>query len=170
VDGRRPEDSTPLFAEMAVPGATFEGRWEEDPFFSQPEILRALNWREAPGSAGFFDAANRHAGGLLAAHRLYAETAGLRELAATLAGLESRLEQVRQSKRGCLLQMGWGAGFLSKAAALDTGGEAFRQILSQVPLYGRAVQSGLPFPKTRKVVFLENRPAALPGWVSLEIQ
>ena len=28
-DGSRPEDSTPSFAEMAVPGTTFEGDWNE---------------------------------------------------------------------------------------------------------------------------------------------
>jgi CRISPR-associated protein Csm5 len=36
-------------------------------------------------------------------------------------------------------------------------------------LYSRAIQTGLPFPKTRRVVFLENRPATLPGWVRLEV-
>ena len=40
VDGARPEDSTPLFAEMAVPGTTFEGGWNEKTFFLQPEVRR----------------------------------------------------------------------------------------------------------------------------------
>ena len=46
VDGRRPEDSTPMFAEMASPGSAFEGTWQEKQFFDQPEIRRALGWRE----------------------------------------------------------------------------------------------------------------------------
>jgi hypothetical protein len=27
----------------------------------------------------------------------------------------------------------------------------------------------MPFPKTRKIVFLDNRPATLAGWVALEV-
>ncbi len=167
-DGRRPEESTPYFAEMAAPGTVFEGRWEEDPFFSQPDILRALNWREAPGAARMFEACNQHAAGLLAAHRSYAEQAGLEQLAAALGELESRLGAIGRNGQACLLQMGLGAGFLSKVASLDTGAESYRQILQRVPLYSRAASTGLPFPKTRKVVFLEGRPATLPGWVLLE--
>ena len=34
----------------------------------------------------------------------------------------------------------------------------------------RAIKSGLPFPKTRRVVFLKNKPAALPGWVELRVE
>jgi len=29
--------------------------------------------------------------------------------------------------------------------------------------------SGLPFPKTRRVVFLNDQPASLPGWTRLEV-
>src|SRR5690349_22358100 len=36
VDGARPDESTPAFAEMAVPGASFEGDWDEKAFFLQP--------------------------------------------------------------------------------------------------------------------------------------
>jgi len=28
----------------------------------------------------------------------------------------------------------------------------------------------LPFPKTRRIVFLNNRPATLPGWVELTVE
>lgn len=34
VDGRRPDDGTPIFAEMAVPGTAFEGAWQENTFLS----------------------------------------------------------------------------------------------------------------------------------------
>ncbi|MGO9095175.1 MAG: hypothetical protein ACLQGV_08125 [Bryobacteraceae bacterium] len=30
--------------------------------------------------------------------------------------------------------------------------------------------SGLPFPKTRGIVFLHNQPATLPGWAVLEVE
>ena len=31
------------------------------------------------------------------------------------------------------------------------------------------IQSGLPFPKTRRVVFHGGQPASLPGWIMLEV-
>ena len=44
VDGARPEESTPTFAEMAVPGTTFEGDWQEKTFFLEPEVRRSIRW------------------------------------------------------------------------------------------------------------------------------
>ena len=44
VDGARPDDSTPVFAEMANPGATFHGVWDEKAFFLQPEVRRSVRW------------------------------------------------------------------------------------------------------------------------------
>jgi hypothetical protein len=39
-----------------------------------------------------------------------------------------------------------------------------------MPFYARAIQTGQPFPKTRRVVHLNQQPAALPGWILLEIR
>ena len=63
----------------------------------------------------------------------------------------------------------WGGGFLAKSAWLDTGDPTYRQILQQVSLYGKAIGSNLPFPKTRRIVFLNNKPASLPGWALLDV-
>jgi len=41
VDGARPEDSTPVFAEMAAPGTVFEGRWNENRFLLGPKCAAA---------------------------------------------------------------------------------------------------------------------------------
>ena len=169
VDGRRVEESTPLFAEMAVPGTVFEGRWREDRFFARPEILEALNWREFPGHERLLEAANRFSAALVAAHRQYAEMAGLPILGQSLDALAAVVAEAAQGDRACVLPLGWGGGFLTKVASTDTGGENYRQVLRQVGLYSRAIQTGLPFPKTRRIVFLEGRPATLPGWVRLEI-
>ena len=57
----------------------------------------------------------------------------------------------------------------SKTAFLNTQDDAYRQILRQIPFYARAIQSNLPFPKTRRIVFLNNQPASLPGFVHLEL-
>jgi len=53
-------------------------------------------------------------------------------------------------------------------AWLRTDDPTYREIIRQSPLYGRRIAPELPFPKTRRIVFLENRPATLPGWALLE--
>ena len=68
-----------------------------------------------------------------------------------------------------LLSIGWGGGLLSKTAWLDKDTEEHRKILGILPLYSRAISTGMPFPKTRRIVFQENKPATLPGWVLLEV-
>ena len=69
-----------------------------------------------------------------------------------------------------MLSIGWGGGLLGKSAWLDTSNAEYRQILQKLSLFERALASGLPFPKTRRVVFLNNEPATLPGWALLEVQ
>jgi CRISPR-associated protein Csm5 len=54
-------------------------------------------------------------------------------------------------------------------AWLRTDDPAYREIIARSGLYGKSPYPGFPFPKTRRVVFLEDRPAALPGWGVLEV-
>jgi CRISPR-associated protein Csm5 len=168
VDGSRPDESTPAFAEMAAPGSVFEGVWSEKGFFLQPEVRRALRWPESFDRAKIFDAANVYAAGLLAVQRNYAAMAGLGLLDKNLEELEQRLAQARQSG-ACLIALGWGGGLLAKSSWLDTTNPEYRQILQQFTLYNRALSTNLPFPKTRRIVFLNNRPATLPGWAELSV-
>jgi CRISPR-associated protein Csm5 len=169
VEGSRPDDSTPVFAEMAPPGSVFEGAWQEKAFFTQPEIRRVLRWQESFDRGRIFEAANDYAARLLATQKQYAAWTGLDLLGRQIDDLEKRLADARQAGN-CLLSIGWGGGLLSKSAWLDTSDPTYRQILQQVSLYGKAVSSNLPFPKTRRIVFLNNKPATLPGWVLLEVE
>jgi len=169
VDGARPEDSTPVFAEMAVPGAEFEGAWEEKKFFLQPEVRRVVRWPESFGRERVFEAANVYAAGLLTLQRQYASWAGMGLLDRSLEELEQRLAAARE-KGACLLSLGWGGGLPAKSAWLDTTNPEYREILQQFALYNRALASNLPFPKTRRIVFLDNRPATLPGWAELTVE
>ena len=168
VDGGRPEEGTPAFAEMAPPGATFEGDWNEKAFFLEPEVRRLVRWPESLDRAKIFESANIYAAGLLALQRQYASMAGLGLLDKSLEELEQRLAQARE-KGACLLALGWGGGLLTKSSWLDTTNPEYRQILQQFALYNRALASNLPFPKTRRIVFLNNKPATLPGWVELTV-
>lgn len=168
VDGARPEEGTPTFAEMAMPGAVFEGDWQEKTFFTQPEVRRQLRWPEAFGRARIFEAANEYAARQLALHKQYAEWTGLEQLGCQVSELETRLAEARQAGQ-CLLSLGWGGGLLGKSAWLDTANPDYRQILQAVSLYGNAPSSDMPFPKTRRIVFLGNKPATLPGWAVLDV-
>jgi len=167
VDGRRPEEGTPSFAEMAPPGTVFEGEWHESEFLKQPDVVRSLHWKQ-PDRGHLFEAVNKFSEGALDLHTKYAEQTGLTQVVQSVADLRNRLSEL-QRDRACILSIGWGGGFHSKAPYLDTQDEAYRSLLRQLPFYARAIQTGLPFPKTRRVVFLNNQPATLPGWVLLEV-
>ncbi|HVN03133.1 MAG TPA: hypothetical protein VMT86_01880, partial [Bryobacteraceae bacterium] len=82
--------------------------------------------------------------------------------------LEQRLAAAREAGQ-CLLSIGWGGGLLNKSAFLDTTDATYRQILQQISWYSKAISSNLPFPKTRRILFLNNKPASLPGWALLEV-
>jgi len=168
VDGGRPEEGTAAFAEMATPGTTFQGDWNEKAFFLEPEVRRMVRWPESLDRSKIFESANVYAAGLLALQRQYASMAGLGLLDKSLEELEQRLAQARE-KGACVLALGWGGGLLTKSSWLDTTNPEYRQILQQFALYNRALASNLPFPKTRRIVFLNNKPATLPGWVELTV-
>jgi CRISPR-associated protein Csm5 len=166
---RRAEDATPSFAEMAVPGTVFEGEWHENAFLAQPEITKSLRRREQLDRASLFTQVNNYSEQVLHLQKQYAEWTGLAQLKATIEALETRLAEIRQASFGCMLALGWGAGFLSKTSFLNTKDETYRKILGQVGFYARAIQTGLPFPKTRKIIFLANQPASLAGFVHLTV-
>ncbi len=168
-DGKRPEDGTPAFAEMADPGLAFEGIWRENEFLNREEVRQALRWNGPVTREKLFEAANRFAEKQLELHARYAAWAGLEGLAASVGELKNRLATAR-NEGACLLAIGWGAGFLSKSAAIGADEEEHRKVLAALPYYERAIKSGLPFPKTRRLVFLKNKPATLAGWVELRVE
>jgi CRISPR-associated protein Csm5 len=162
-------DSTPVFAEMAVPGTEFAGSWDERTFFENPELSRALGWRSSPNVPMFLEAANQFAAAQIDLHEKYAETPGLGALAQCVQRLKQELASARASQQSCLLCLGWGSGFLAKVGFLGTGDEAYKKILRAMPAFGKAIREGVPFPKTRRIVFSSGQPAALPGWVRLDL-
>jgi CRISPR-associated protein Csm5 len=167
-DARRPEEGTPSFAEMAAPGTTFEGDWRENDYLNGPEVRRVLRWSEPVTRAALFDAANACAAKQLEAHAQYAKWTALDALGQSISDLQKRLETVR-AEGACLIAMGWGSSYLSKSAAIGADEAEYRKLLGALPYYSRAIQTGLPFPKTRRIVFLKNKPAMLAGWVELRV-
>jgi len=169
VESRRPGDSTPQFAEMAVPGTVFEGTLGDSYALTRPDIVHALRWREQSPTQAALAAANTAAGRLLAVQRQYAEVAGLPAVAESLDRLAGRLEALRASGQGTLICFGWGTGLLAKSASVDFQSEPYSQVLRALPIYAQPLRTGLPFPKTRRVVFLGDQPATLPGWAELTL-
>ena len=167
-DGMKPEDGGATFAEMAAPGTVFEGEWQEPPFLTKADTYRALNWREPLTRGAIFESVNKYSLAQMEAHKHFAEIAGLTIVKDTLQRLEGQLAEAREGGAACLLQLGWGGGLLSRTAWLNTDDESFRDIIVQSKLYGKSPYAGFPFPKTRRIVFLDDRPATLPGWGILE--
>jgi CRISPR-associated protein Csm5 len=169
VPPQRMNDATATFAEMALPGVEFSGAWKQNEFLRSPEVSRTLHWRGGHNSGELLRTANEWAGSLLASQRQYAESARLARVLESVKTLEGELARGREAERSCLISLGWGGGLLTKTAFTDTGNEDYRRILSQIPAFAQAVRTGLPFPKTRRIVFLGGEPAAFPGWARLEL-
>lgn len=170
VPPQRVSDATPIFVEMAVPGTAFEGSWDERTFFENPELSRLLGWRSAPEPRTIIDAANRYASAQLELHAQFADAAGLSGLQTGIKRLKGELETIQGDSLTCLLSLGWGGGFVSKSAFLDTNLDAYRKILRAVPAIGRGIRENVPFPKTRRVIFTGGQPSALPGWAKLQFE
>jgi len=169
VPAQRSAESTPCFVEMAAPGTQFSGSWKEQTFLENPELTRALGWRSTPDPSLLTTAANEAARAQLGLHARYAEMAGLAPVRDSIRKIEETLAQATGSRLTCLLCLGWGSGFSSKAGSLEFEAESYRKILRAVPAYHRAISTGLPFPKTRRVLFANGQPTTLPGWVKLEL-
>ena len=159
---------TLTFAEMANPGTTFEGDWRENDFLNREEVRQVLRWSQPVTHQTLFEAANQYAAKQLEIHAQYARWTGLEALATSVVDLQAKLETAKASG-ACLLAIGWGAGFLSKSAAIGADEADQRKVLALLPFYNRAIQTGLPLPKTRRIVYLKNKPTTLPGWVELKV-
>jgi CRISPR-associated protein Csm5 len=169
VDGNRPAAGALTFAEMAEPGSVFQGRWRENPYYQDQSVAKALRWKAVLSTSTLMESANANSAKMLASHRRYAEVAELDRVRDDLIRLETVLAEARASNNSCLVCLGWGGGFLSKSGGPPPSNDSYRQILGQLHYYSRAIASGLPFPKTRQIVFLDDQPATLPGWALLEV-
>jgi CRISPR-associated protein Csm5 len=169
VPNPRMNESTPVFAEMAVPGTIFQGDWKLERFFDNDEIARTLGWRTVPNPAMLVKAVNEYAAAQLETHARYAETAGLETAQQIIGQLRKRLVEAQASESTCLTSLGWGGGFVSKSAFLDTENASYRKILRAVPALSKSLRDGVPFPKTRRIAFSNGQPAYLPGWVALQL-
>jgi len=134
------------FAEMARPGAVFEGRGHLPD--SLTEALR-INARRA-----------------IADQAEFAKHSSLKPLIEAVEKL--RIEESNLSGDACIFPIGWGAGFRSKTLAPDFSTPDTRMQISSLPGIRKSVVPGLPFPKTRRIALDGGGGAALSGWVRLD--
>ncbi len=134
------------FAEMARPGAVFEGRGALPPGVTEALRVQARRW--------------------IGDQAAYAKHAALKPLIETVEKL--RDEESKLSGDSCLFPVGWGAGFRSKTLAPELGTPEARMALSGMPGIRKSVVPGLPFPKTRRIALDGGGGAALCGWVKLD--
>lgn len=134
------------FAEMARPGAVFEGRG------ALPE--------------GIVEPLRVHARRLIAEHAGFARQAQLKPLAEAVEKL--RAEESKLTGNATLLPVGWGAGFNSKTIPPDLSTPEARMALTGMPGIRKSIVPGLPFPKTRRVALDGGGGAALCGWIRLD--
>ena len=151
-DARRVDDSTPVFAEMAAPGMVFEGLWKETSAQDRQKLFQASNSFAASQIAASQGVCRGHWA-----------ASGWPKPWATSRNASTEAETAPacspwDGAPGCSPRFRW-----------RHRGPNYRSILRHFSLYQKAVQTGLPFPKTRRIVFEGGRPAYLPGWVLLEI-
>jgi CRISPR-associated protein Csm5 len=164
----RAPDAAPFFAEMAVPGTVFEGDYRLPLLFRHPQVSQALRWKSPVSSSDLVHAANHAATLVLNAHRKFAETAGLVQIIALCDALLQRVAEAQAAGR-FLTCIGWGTGLLAKSIWTAAPEQSIREGLGHFPGYEQALRTGLPFPKTRRLIIRNNRPVSMPGWVELEL-
>jgi CRISPR-associated protein Csm5 len=169
LDSRRVEESTATFAEMAPAGAVFEGRFAESGFYRTPEVAADLSWPKESMLPKIVAAANAFARRQLELHAEFAARGGLAALRESIAAVTRTVGEV-EARGSCVVCLGWGTGMLAKCPWLVRDPAAAAPVLAASVLYGRAIRPGTPFPKSRRIVFIGNQPAALPGWCSLEFE
>ncbi|SDF01266.1 hypothetical protein [Sporolituus thermophilus] len=90
----------------------------------------------------------------------------------TKIGLQPLVQQYAQFERiaanlddnQLILPVGWGSGYTVKTVRGGMSEHTFRHLAR---VYGLQLREGFPFPKTRKIVFVQGEPATVCGMVKL---
>ena len=129
-----------------------------------------VRWPESFDRAKIFEAANVYAAGLLAA----AAPVRLLDRPGS-AGQEPRRTGAAAGRtparraRACSRSAG-AADCPPRAPGSTPPTPTTARFCSSSRIYNRALATNLPFPKTRRIVFLNNKPATLPGWAELSVE
>jgi len=90
-----------------------------------------------------------------------------------IAGFYAQLHELVTGlpENRCLLQVGWGGGWLNKTAGLRLDDRQREEVIRRYRLARGKRQPGDPFPRSRRVVLDgQGRPVAPLGWVLIEMK
>ena len=91
------------------------------------------------------------------------------QIAAFYAGLHELVSGMPDER--CLLQVGWGGGWLNKTAGLRLNDRQREEVITRYRLARGKRQHGDPFPRSRRVVVDARGQAVAPlGWVLVEMK
>ncbi len=165
-----PDKGTAIFAEMLGPGAVVPFSLYRDDFVFS-DRARELNLQTKRFSMEDLAVlANRCARKRLASEFDFIDRIqNLKDVDNILDDIERLrnlipVEKSDQEKQVFMLRMGWGSGWRSM-----TGDYLTENQLSIIRNQNPLGKKGMPFPKTRKIVFDEDEPVYLPGWVLVRL-
>ena len=120
--------------------------------------------------AEIFEAVNVYAAGLLALQRQYASWPAWACSTGVWTNWSSGSVAPPERFLPALARMGGRASRQEFLAGCEQPGLPADPGAIRVLQPNRALASNLPFPKTRRIVFLNNKPATLPGWAELSVE
>jgi CRISPR-associated protein Csm5 len=136
-----------------------------------PQAERELRFGERLGwLQGLMAVCRERAAPVLAAER---DWFAQRYPGAPIAGFYEQLTQLVGQMRDerCLLQIGWGGGWLNKTAGLYLDDRQREDVVGRYRLARGSRRRGDLFPKSRRVVLdAQGRPVAPLGWVLIEMK
>ncbi|MCU7496194.1 MAG: type III-A CRISPR-associated RAMP protein Csm5 [Ignavibacteria bacterium] len=166
-----PNDATPVHAEMLQAGSAANFSIKIENFlFENPQAIAELGFASRKLTIeNLSEEVNRYSREMLESELKFFQSFKnplLRHLEAELARIMETIppENSEQSKKEMVLRLGWGTGWKSM-----TGNWIDEQSLKIIRPDMQLGRAGMPFPKTRKIIFEDNEPAQVPGWVKIRL-
>lgn len=156
-----PSKATPLFFEALRPHTILCGSWQIDD--------RYLAQRDIPlvGKELFHDwqgKIRQVMQNYLQQEENFFRRLNLLDVAQIYRQLLDANAKLRENE--LIITLGWGTGYLTKTVREAISDDTFKKVTKT---YHITVREGFPYPKTRKVVFMEGRPATVCGFVRLKL-
>ena len=155
-------NATPIFFEALRPGAKLTGYLKLDDFILKTETDSMLGIRDMIPIEQIVQTCNRFSQRHLEREEIFFQSVGFQDLQKEI----KKIRTMKLDKNEFLLHVGWGAGYESKAIGNFLDDELFSEIKKE----WRMGRKGMPFPKTRKIVFEDDNAKTETGWIKMNLQ
>jgi CRISPR-associated protein Csm5 len=157
--------ATPVFFEALAPGTKLEGRIKIDANLMSTGVARQLLFEQ---KLSYIDNLVKYLQD--GANRLLEHEKQFYEKLEFNPGIR-QIEYLQKELQDCgddsfILPLGWGTGYLAKAAGWIINVQLMERIRHNFAM-GRP---GFALPKSRKICFAQGEAVALPGWVRISLQ